>query len=105
MCFTASIGVVALWPGEKEPVYNGMKLSEWMELARPDDPRPEQSGPVARAKHSAWHTSFKSRIFLELLYGSRVFVIERFPKTFSSTISKKYFSKFSHSCLQRLSGC
>jgi HEAT repeats len=30
MCVLVGIGVVAFWPGEKEPEYNGKKLSEWV---------------------------------------------------------------------------
>lgn len=29
-CVLVGIGVVAFWPGDKEPEYNGKKLSEWM---------------------------------------------------------------------------
>ena len=29
-CVLVGIGVVAFWPGEKEPEYNGKKLSEWL---------------------------------------------------------------------------
>jgi hypothetical protein len=29
VCVLAGIGVVAFWPGEREPEYNGKKLSEW----------------------------------------------------------------------------
>jgi hypothetical protein len=29
-CVLAGIGVVAFWPGPKEPEYNGKKLSEWL---------------------------------------------------------------------------
>jgi hypothetical protein len=28
----AAIGVVAFWPGEKEPEYKGKKLSEWLNV-------------------------------------------------------------------------
>src|SRR5438067_1105808 len=31
-CVLMGIGVVAFWPGEREPVYNGKKLSEWLQL-------------------------------------------------------------------------
>jgi hypothetical protein len=31
VCVLVGIGVVALWPGEREPEYNGKKLSEWIE--------------------------------------------------------------------------
>jgi hypothetical protein len=31
VCVLAGIGVVAFWPGEKEPEYNGKKLSEWLQ--------------------------------------------------------------------------
>lgn len=30
VCVLVGIGVVAFWPGEKEPEYNGKKLSEWL---------------------------------------------------------------------------
>ena len=30
MCVLVGIGVVAFWPGEREPVYQGKKLSEWL---------------------------------------------------------------------------
>jgi hypothetical protein len=30
-CILVGIGVVAIWPQEKEPEYNGKKLSEWMQ--------------------------------------------------------------------------
>jgi hypothetical protein len=29
-CVLVGIGVVAFWPGEREPEYNGKKLSEWL---------------------------------------------------------------------------
>jgi hypothetical protein len=32
VCVLAGIGVVTFWPGEKEPEYNGKKLSEWIEV-------------------------------------------------------------------------
>ena len=31
VCVLVGIGVVAFWPGEKEPEYNGKKLSEWLD--------------------------------------------------------------------------
>jgi len=31
-CVLVGIGVVAFWPGEREPEYNGKKLSEWIEV-------------------------------------------------------------------------
>jgi len=31
-CVVAGIGVVAFWPAEREPEYNGKKLSEWLEI-------------------------------------------------------------------------
>jgi hypothetical protein len=34
MCVLAAIGGIAIWLGDKEPEYNGRKLSEWMNLAR-----------------------------------------------------------------------
>ena len=33
MCVLVGIGVVAFWPGEREPEYNGKKLSEWLDIA------------------------------------------------------------------------
>jgi hypothetical protein len=30
VCVLVGIGVLAFWPGEKEPEYNGKKLSEWL---------------------------------------------------------------------------
>jgi hypothetical protein len=33
VCVLAGIGVVALWPREREPEYNGKKLSEWLEIS------------------------------------------------------------------------
>lgn len=33
-CVFVGIGVVAFWPAEKEPEYNGKKLSEWVEICR-----------------------------------------------------------------------
>ena len=30
VCVLVGIGVVAIWPGEREPEYNGKKLSEWL---------------------------------------------------------------------------
>lgn len=33
VCVLVGIGVVAFWPGEREPEYNGKKLSEWLVLA------------------------------------------------------------------------
>jgi len=30
VCVLVGIGVVAFWPGEREPEYNGKKLSEWL---------------------------------------------------------------------------
>src|SRR5215467_6188162 len=30
-CVLVGIGVVAFWPGEREPEYNGKKLSEWVQ--------------------------------------------------------------------------
>ena len=30
VCVLVGIGGVAFWPGEKEPEYNGKKLSEWL---------------------------------------------------------------------------
>lgn len=33
-CVLVAIGVVAFWPGEREPEYNGKKLSEWLEVCR-----------------------------------------------------------------------
>lgn len=41
-----AIGVVAFWPGEREPEYNGKKLSEWLALQRY---RPEQASDAIRA--------------------------------------------------------
>jgi hypothetical protein len=32
VCVLVAIGVVAFWPGEREPEYNGKKLSEWLEF-------------------------------------------------------------------------
>jgi hypothetical protein len=32
LCVLVGIGVVAFWPGEREPQYNGKKLSEWLEI-------------------------------------------------------------------------
>jgi hypothetical protein len=32
----AGLGVITLWPGPKEPEYNGKKLSEWLEAAGKD---------------------------------------------------------------------
>jgi len=32
-CVLVGIGVVAFWPGEREPEYNGKKLSEWIDVA------------------------------------------------------------------------
>jgi hypothetical protein len=34
VCVLVGIGVVAFWSGEKEPEYNGKKLSEWLEVCR-----------------------------------------------------------------------
>jgi hypothetical protein len=31
VCVLVGIGVVAFWPGEREPEYNGKKLSEWLD--------------------------------------------------------------------------
>jgi hypothetical protein len=33
VCAFVGIGVFALWPGEREPEYNGKKLSEWLRRA------------------------------------------------------------------------
>ncbi len=32
MCVLAGIGVIAFWPGEREPRYNGKKLSKWLDI-------------------------------------------------------------------------
>jgi len=40
------LGVVAFWPGEREPEYNGKKLSEWLALQRD---RPEEASDAIRA--------------------------------------------------------
>lgn len=39
-CVLVGVGVVAFWPGEKEPEYNGKKLSEWLETSRYMSPSP-----------------------------------------------------------------
>src|SRR5215831_3953625 len=36
MCVLVGVGVVAFWPAEREPEYNGKTLSEWM-LYKPED--------------------------------------------------------------------
>jgi hypothetical protein len=35
----AMVGMVVLWPGEREPEYQGKKLSEWLEM---QDQRPAE---------------------------------------------------------------
>jgi hypothetical protein len=40
------MGVVAFWPGDREPEYNGKKLSEWLALQRY---RPEEASDAIRA--------------------------------------------------------
>jgi hypothetical protein len=42
MCVSLAFGLSALWLQDKEPEYHARKLSEWMDLARPDDPRNQQ---------------------------------------------------------------
>lgn len=37
VCVLVGIGVIAFWPEEREPQYNGKKLSEWLELSRSVD--------------------------------------------------------------------
>jgi hypothetical protein len=32
VCVLVGIGAVSFWPGEREPEYNGKKLSEWIEI-------------------------------------------------------------------------
>ncbi len=39
-CVLVGIGVVAFWPGEPEPEYNGRKLSEWLLYKPGDDDAP-----------------------------------------------------------------
>jgi HEAT repeat protein len=45
-CVLAGIGVVAFWPGQREPEYNGKKLSEWLAL---QNDRPEEADTAVRA--------------------------------------------------------
>ena len=33
-CIVAAVLIVALWPGEREPEYQGKKLSEWLASGR-----------------------------------------------------------------------
>jgi len=41
-----TVAAVAFWPGEREPEYQGKKLSEWVLLQRTSPPRLlTQSGP------------------------------------------------------------
>jgi hypothetical protein len=35
MVFAAAVSVVAIWPGEKEPEYQGKKLNQWIGLMKP----------------------------------------------------------------------
>jgi HEAT repeat protein len=46
VCVLVGFGVVAFWPGEREPGYNGKKLSEWLALQRY---RPEEASDAIRA--------------------------------------------------------
>lgn len=45
-CVLVGIGVVAFWPGEKEPEYDGMRLSEWLEV---QGNRPTEASDAIRA--------------------------------------------------------
>jgi hypothetical protein len=38
VCVLVGIGVVAFWPGEREPEYNGKKLSKWVDILAKDSP-------------------------------------------------------------------
>jgi hypothetical protein len=55
MCVLAAIGVVAFWPGEREPEYNGKKLSEWLMVAasqgwdEPDSPETMEALAAVRS--------------------------------------------------------
>jgi len=42
VCVLVGIGVATFWPGEREPEYNGKKLSEWLELCQAPDPSTPQ---------------------------------------------------------------
>jgi len=50
VCVLVGIGVVAFWPNEKEPEYNGKKLSEWIEFCRGGDYSQLQSAQDAVRK-------------------------------------------------------
>jgi hypothetical protein len=51
VCVLVGIGVVAFWPGEREPEYNGKKLSEWLNLYEEarfkEDPQKQRAGAEA----------------------------------------------------------
>jgi HEAT repeat protein len=46
LCVLVGIGVVAFWPGEREPEYNGKRLSEWLAI---QNDRPEEASDAIRA--------------------------------------------------------
>jgi hypothetical protein len=48
-CVLVGIGVVAFWPGEREPEYNGKKLSEWVWMERHTPPENEEAKVAAEA--------------------------------------------------------
>jgi HEAT repeats len=93
-CVLLALGLSALWLQDKEPEYHGRNLSEWMVLARPDDPRNQQqiageaiehigtNGLPWFAKWMTYNTPKWKRAFLRSKYAKTA------PKTVIRVIIK-----------------
>ncbi len=50
-CALFAVAVIAFWPGEKEPEYQGKKLSEWCEIRAMTDGTSDQSESAKAIRH------------------------------------------------------
>jgi hypothetical protein len=66
-CVSLGIGVVAFWPGEKEPEYNGKRLSEWLDIACTNMSSLEEASAVLAGNFA----EIKSKPLLEAVQAVR----------------------------------
>jgi hypothetical protein len=83
-CVLVAIGIVAFWPGEREPEYNGKTLSKWLKIYKSpsaDFTAPTQIEAADAVKHigtnaiqleSAFDLSRENGLDVSALYGFKI---------------------------------
>jgi hypothetical protein len=102
VCVLVGIGVVAFWPGEREPAYNGKKLSEWLWTATTNLPSADRDiiGQSVRLEE----LTNISPAALEAVKAVRAIGTNAFPWLIARTLERPWWSKKLESAYFKLPG-